>query len=161
MSDIYDGKNEGKTEAEYEGFYKTLRLNVLAWAAKHAGSGLVELILNVPDFFYLLFKLAGDPDVPEKSRAQLILALAYFLSPIDVIPDFLGGVGWLDDLYVALLAVNSLMSSVGPEVVERHWLGEGELILKIRDTLARVDDRLGAKAIKRIIARYRSGGGAG
>jgi len=40
------------------------------------------------------------PDTPWMSKALLWLALAYALSPIDIIPDFIPGVGHLDDLVI-------------------------------------------------------------
>lgn len=76
-----------------------------------------------------------------------------------MVPDFLGGLGWLDDLYLALLVVNSLFSSVDAAVIERHWLGDGELILRVRSLLARLDEKLGSGAIRRVVAAFRASGG--
>lgn len=35
----------------------------------------------------------------------LILAAIYIISPIDFIPDFIVGIGWLDDFLVLLMAL--------------------------------------------------------
>jgi uncharacterized membrane protein YkvA (DUF1232 family) len=43
-------------------------------------------------------------DVPWKAVAVIAAALAYTLSPLDLIPDFLGPVGWTDDVVVVALA---------------------------------------------------------
>ncbi|MBI4964389.1 MAG: DUF1232 domain-containing protein [Desulfomonile tiedjei] len=40
------------------------------------------------------------PDTPWMSKALLWLAVAYALSPVDIIPDFIPVVGHLDDLVV-------------------------------------------------------------
>ena len=106
------------------------------------------------DSFYLRLRRR----VEDWSRRHMndAAALAYFVSPIDVIPDVLGGLGWLDDLYVALLVVNSLLTSVDGEVLERYWLGDGDLILKARELVARLDEKLGSGAIRRIVAAFRS-----
>ena len=54
----------------------------------------------------LLFSLARDyangtyNDVSRGSIVAIIASLLYFLSPIDVIPDFILGIGLLDDAFV-------------------------------------------------------------
>lgn len=48
---------------------------------------------------------ALDPATPAKVRAALLAALAYFVLPIDVIPDFLIGVGFGDDATILMAAI--------------------------------------------------------
>ena len=40
----------------------------------------------------------AEPDVPKRVKIIVIGALAYFIAPIDVIPDFIAGIGYTDDL---------------------------------------------------------------
>ena len=155
MPELYDYEKDCP-QRDYDSFYLRLRRRVEDWSRRHMNDAAAELVLCVPDFFYLLMKLMGDAEVPRRCKAQCAAALAYFVSPIDVIPDVLGGLGWLDDLYVALLVVNSLLTSVDGEVLERYWLGDGDLILKARELIARLDEKLGSGAIRRIVAAFRS-----
>lgn len=53
---------------------------------------------------------ATDPATPTRVKAMLMAALAYFVLPADVIPDFLTGLGFTDDATV-LFATLSLVSS--------------------------------------------------
>jgi len=49
-----------------------------------------------------------DPKTPIQAKAVLMAALAYFVMPVDVIPDFIAGFGFTDDatvLYAALRTV--------------------------------------------------------
>jgi uncharacterized membrane protein YkvA (DUF1232 family) len=46
------------------------------------------------------FRYVRDPRVPMWRRFAGLLAVAYFVMPVDVIPDFLPILGWLDDLGV-------------------------------------------------------------
>ena len=48
---------------------------------------------------------AVDPQTPAKVRAILLAALAYFVLPIDAIPDFVAGIGFTDDAAVIALAI--------------------------------------------------------
>lgn len=59
---------------------------------------------------------AMDSGTPLRARAALIGALAYFVLPIDAIPDFLTVIGFADDASV-LLAVLAL---VGPHIKNEH-----------------------------------------
>ena len=55
---------------------------------------------------------ARDPRVPWPARILAILVATYALSPIDLIPDFIPVLGWLDDLIIVplgLLAVRRLI----------------------------------------------------
>lgn len=59
---------------------------------------------------------ARDPETPTAARGMMLAALAYFVLPTDVIPDFLVGVGFTDDaaVFTALLAV------IGKNLKPRH-----------------------------------------
>ena len=77
----------------------------------------------------LLFKgLIGDPRVPRSSKALLLFGLAWFASPIDLIPEFVPFLGPLDDAVVAVLILRRLGRTAGREVVEQHWRGDQAII---------------------------------
>ena len=48
----------------------------------------------------LLKLVAGDPRVPRRAKWLAGAAIAYALSPIDLIPDFIPVIGHLDDLLI-------------------------------------------------------------
>ncbi len=52
---------------------------------------------------------AVDPATPTRVKGMLFAALAYFVSPIDAIPDFIAGLGYTDDAAV-LAAVIALVA---------------------------------------------------
>ncbi len=70
-------------------FYEKLRLKIVNWLDTKTGreNKWADYLLLVPDFFYMLIKLATDDDVPSHEKAKLILAIAYFISPIDLLPE--------------------------------------------------------------------------
>ena len=59
---------------------------------------LKELALFLPNFVILLKRLMTDPRVPRKSKLILGGTILYLVSPVDVVPDFVPGLGQLDDI---------------------------------------------------------------
>jgi uncharacterized membrane protein YkvA (DUF1232 family) len=97
---------------------------------------LLELALFLPHFALLLKRLLADPRVPKRSKLVLGGTFLYLVSPIDVIPDFVPGLGQLDDIVVALLALHSVLNRVNEEVVIEHWDGRRDVILAIKEGVA-------------------------
>ena len=54
---------------------------------------------------HALYLAAGDPRVPWYAKLAAIAVAAYALSPIDLIPDFIPIVGYLDDLVIVPLGI--------------------------------------------------------
>ncbi|MBD3241385.1 MAG: DUF1232 domain-containing protein, partial [Chitinivibrionales bacterium] len=118
------------TTTRHDDFYLRLRARVKGWAAGHTvgETKWLEYVLAAPDLFYLLVRLTLDGDVPLQHKAMLAVAVAYFVSPIDLIPDFIPIAGMLDDISLAAYVLNKLLNDVDPEVVRRHWAGEGDIL---------------------------------
>lgn len=97
-----------------------------------------ETALFLPHFVVLLKRLLGDSRVPTRSKWMLGGTLLYLASPIDVIPDFVPGLGQLDDIVIALLALHSILNRTDDEVVLEHWDGSEDVILMLRAGVAAV-----------------------
>jgi uncharacterized membrane protein YkvA (DUF1232 family) len=85
-----------------------------------------EAILMIPNIVKLLGRIARDPRVSVKRKTFAIAAMIYVVSPIDLIPDFIVGIGQLDDLIVVAIALNHLIDGAGRDVVEEHWDGSAD-----------------------------------
>ncbi len=59
-----------------------------------------------------------DPDTPTRVRGILLAALAYFVLPLDLVPDFIAGFGFTDDIAVLAAAIAAVKSSLK----ERHYI---------------------------------------
>lgn len=57
---------------------------------------------------------ALDPKVPLRVRGTLLAALAYFIAPIDMVPDLLVGIGFTDDAAVLMAAITMVASHITP-----------------------------------------------
>jgi uncharacterized membrane protein YkvA (DUF1232 family) len=67
---------------------------------------------------FALYFAAGDPRVPWYARAFMGLVLAYAFSPIDLIPDFIPVLGYLDDLIIVPLGVALALKMVPAQVMQ-------------------------------------------
>lgn len=70
---------------------------------------------------------AIDPATPSASKGILLAALAYFVMPFDIVPDFLLGLGFTDDMAVLLAAVQAVRSNIRPEHYDRAREAMGDL----------------------------------
>ncbi|MEM9635450.1 MAG: YkvA family protein [Pseudomonadota bacterium] len=102
---------------------QTIRQKLLGTARKAA-----RQIPFMEDVFAGYF-CALDPATPTKVRATLLAALAYFVLPLDTIPDFLIGVGFGDDATVLMAAIAMIRSHMREDHYQaaRDALEEGEL----------------------------------
>lgn len=66
---------------------------------------------------YALYIAAGDPRVPWYAKAFMGLVLAYTFSPIDLIPDFIPVIGYLDDLIIVPLGIALALKMIPPQVL--------------------------------------------
>lgn len=57
---------------------------------------------------------AMDPATPMRVRGMLLAALAYFIMPIDVVPDFVAGLGFADDMALLTAVIGLVSASVKP-----------------------------------------------
>jgi uncharacterized membrane protein YkvA (DUF1232 family) len=57
---------------------------------------------------------ALDPSTPFRVRGTLLAALAYFVMPFDIIPDFIFGLGFTDDVAVLMAALNAIRNHITP-----------------------------------------------
>lgn len=78
--------------------------NVLAKLAKVATNPKVQKFIQPIQIFIRMIKahFRGEHKIGFSTLGLIVLALVYFLSPIDLIPDFLGVIGFADDLSVVL-----------------------------------------------------------
>jgi len=141
---------------EKKDFYQKLRIRLKEWAAGTGkDSTALKYVLLAPDFFHLLCKVLLDRRVPAREKAKVGGALAYFMSPLDVVPEgLLGPAGYVDDVALAAYVLNSVLESAGPEVLREHWAGDGDVLEQIRSVIKAADKLLGSGAwskIKRLI----------
>ncbi len=68
----------------------------------------------------LVWRLLNDSRVPMLSKLIIPAALVYVISPVDLIPDVILGLGQLDDIGVVVLAIAMFIEFCPHDVVEEH-----------------------------------------
>jgi uncharacterized membrane protein YkvA (DUF1232 family) len=89
------------------------------------------LLRALPAIIRTLRGLAVDPVLPKRAKVALAAAVLYLVSPVDLIPDFIPVVGYLDDLIVAAILVDGILSFVDRGVILKYWPGSPELLERI------------------------------
>ena len=67
---------------------------------------------------YALYLASKDPRTPWYAKALAALIIGYALSPIDLIPDFIPVLGYLDDLIIVPAGIVLLLKMIPKEVME-------------------------------------------
>ena len=84
---------------------------------------------------FAVYLAAGDPRTPWYAKGLVLLIVAYTLSPIDLIPDFVPVLGYLDDLIIVpgglWLAIRTIPAEVLLEARGRAAAGQADGIGKI------------------------------
>jgi uncharacterized membrane protein YkvA (DUF1232 family) len=113
--------------------YVVLLAGLWVYARRHPETvGMKDALRLLPDLLRVVRRLMADKTVSLGVRVKLILLLAYLLSPLDLVPDFLPVIGYADDVIVVALVLRSIIRSAGPEPLRRHWPGSpvGLLIIE-------------------------------
>jgi uncharacterized membrane protein YkvA (DUF1232 family) len=129
------------------GYYHELRKKFKSWIQTDEGKDhkWSEYLLAAPDLFHLLCKLSIDKDVPVKEKAKLAGVIAYFVSPIDLVPEaIVGPIGYIDDIALAAYVLNQIVNNTEPEIIKRHWAGEGDVLELIQRILGKADEMIGS-----------------
>jgi uncharacterized membrane protein YkvA (DUF1232 family) len=69
---------------------------------------------------HALYLAARDPRAPWYAKALAIAVAAYALSPIDLIPDFVPVLGYVDDLIIVPAGIALVIRLIPPEIMAQH-----------------------------------------
>ena len=87
-----------------------------------------RLIFNIVK---LVRNLLKDRRVPKKIKYILYGYLVYFISPLDIIPDFIP-TGYMDDTFIGLLVIEYILKNLDEKIIIKNWEGDSRLYHKLR-----------------------------
>jgi uncharacterized membrane protein YkvA (DUF1232 family) len=115
----------------------------------------VSYILELPRFLKLLWGLVTDRRVSGVDKLLVAGALAYIVTPVDVVPDFIPFLGQVDDVYLLILALRRLIRNAGNAVLQSHWTGDPDQLrdMSLRNVLVAAAFFLPARLRRRLQKR--------
>jgi len=143
-------------DQEQQDFYRKIRREIREFLDKK-NFEYGHLLLLAPDFFYLMVQLILDKRTPNEKKLRLGLAVAYFIMPLDIIPEVIfGPLGYMDDLAIAAYVLNDFINYGDITLVEEHWPGEGDVLKSIQNILMVADNYFGKGLWERIKRKINS-----
>ena len=110
---------------------------------------MIRLLRALPALAVMLARLVTDPTLPRPVKIALAAAVVYLASPIDLIPDFIPFLGYVDDLLVAAIVLDGVLNFVDRDLLLRYWPGSERSL----DALARTASTLSAWVPRRVKKR--------
>lgn len=95
---------------------------------------------SLPLIVRAVTRLVRDPALPRGVKIALAAAVLYLLSPIDLIPDVVPVLGYLDDVLIGAIVVDGVLRYVDRALLLRYWPGSPDSL----DRVARVAGVLAA-----------------
>jgi uncharacterized membrane protein YkvA (DUF1232 family) len=94
----------------------------------------VKTVLRaLPEIARLVRRLVRDPVLPRSVKILVGAALLYLASPVDLVPDFIPLVGYVDDALLVAALVDGLLTYVDRRLVLKYWPGTAQSL----DSIAR------------------------
>jgi uncharacterized membrane protein YkvA (DUF1232 family) len=113
-------------------------------------SSLTSLLRLLPKLLKLVVKLFRDSRVSIFDRALFATVVAYVLTPLDLLPDWLGAIGLTDDLYLVGLSLARLLRRAGPNLLLEYWEGSPKALGYLIESIEEVGAKL-PRAVQRIL----------
>jgi uncharacterized membrane protein YkvA (DUF1232 family) len=103
-----------------------------------------EYLMLAPDVFVLLWRLINDSRVSAKNKVMLGSGLAYYLFPLDIMPEgLIGPLGYIDDLVFAAYLLNKMLTDTDVAILREHWSGREDVLATIRNVLQSAEKLVG------------------
>jgi uncharacterized membrane protein YkvA (DUF1232 family) len=101
-----------------------IALVALLWLHRPTRDLAMPALRALPDIVRLARNLLADPRTPRRYRVALVVLIVWILSPIDLLPEFLPGIGPLDDIVAAAVILGWVGRGTGPVRLRELWPGD-------------------------------------
>jgi uncharacterized membrane protein YkvA (DUF1232 family) len=103
-----------------------LVLVAIIWLHRPSRDLAMPALRALPDIVRLARNLLRDPRTPRSQKIALVVLIVWIVSPIDLLPEFLPGIGPLDDIVVAAVILRWVGRRAGPYRLRELWPGTPE-----------------------------------
>ncbi|TFG98498.1 MAG: DUF1232 domain-containing protein [Calditrichales bacterium] len=136
-------------------FYHKLRAKIESYLKKN-DNAYADYLLLAPDLFHLLVKLSMDERVPMEKKAKFLAVIAYFISPLDLLPEmFLGPIGYLDDIALSAYVINQYINETDPAIVRELWAGDQDVLTVLKNIIQAADKFIGSGLWKKLRGQFK------
>jgi uncharacterized membrane protein YkvA (DUF1232 family) len=112
-----------------------IALLVFVFAFRPDRASIPDLLRLLPDTIRLVRRLTQDRTLPRATRWSVWVLLAYLVSPIDLIPDFVPVIGYADDVIITSIVLRRLVRRAGPDKLREHWPGSPDGLAQLQRLL--------------------------
>ena len=99
-------------------------LVAVIWIHRPSRDLAMPALRALPDIVRLARRLLADPRTPRRHKVGLVVLIVWLVSPIDLIPEFLPGIGPLDDIVAAAVILGWVGRETGRVRLQEHWPGD-------------------------------------
>jgi uncharacterized membrane protein YkvA (DUF1232 family) len=134
-------------------FYENLRKKFGDKLPKSKNPNKIQLsdfLFALPDFFILFTRLFMDKRIPKSRKMFISAILGYLVLPIDIIPDFIPILGYVDDLVLVVLALDQILLETDEQIIKDNWSGKSNVIELIRSITKLIQEKLNNPAINAV-----------
>ncbi len=152
------GKEIVKLAKSIDKYYAEMRQEIISLENKYDDS-IINLLLLLPDMLVFFLRYMSSKNISLINKTKIILALTYVVSTLDIIPEgIVGYIGFIDDLYIVLEVLQSILSdeNVEKEEIYRLWPGKRATLDNLDEYIEKIKGLLGEKLIKIINVLYNS-----
>ncbi len=101
------------------------------------------IVLQAADTLHLAASLFNHHEVSSSSKAKLACSIAYFISPIDILPEgILGPIGYVDDVLLVIWVIDSILNGQNEAekaLIRELWQGKEADLEELRGLLKHLD----------------------
>jgi uncharacterized membrane protein YkvA (DUF1232 family) len=92
-------------------------------------NGWRQRLHNILREIIAIWRAMRDRSVPLKAKITAVLSVAYLILPLDVVPDFIPVLGWLDDLVIVPLLCY-LAGRMAPQGVMERYRHKADMLIR-------------------------------
>ncbi len=132
-------------------FYEKLREKYsIKRSSKDDPQNISDYLFLLPDVFVLICRLALEKRLSVSNKLFMSAVAAYFMLPIDIIPDFVPFIGFLDDFVLAIFAFDHLFKEVDNKIILDNWSGEVDMLETTKRVIGLANKQISSKILNKI-----------
>lgn len=110
-------------ENKFKDYFDVLSDNLASYEGEYA-----SFIDHGPHLYKLLTDILTEESLSQEKRLEISAAIAYYVIPMDIIPEQIyGPYGYIDDIFISVHVIKRVAADLGYESLEKFWIGSGKL----------------------------------